>query len=656
MEPERHELETLAAVNDPVARSTLRLVFHFRRYLLLYVVGIVAALVLLLLPSVEGGGGATALGGAPTVAAGSGATGAPTAAAGAVGTPAAGTATLPAGGAGAAGGAALPAAGAAPSAPVALASTPVGGGTSAPAPTAAAGSAAGTTRASPGSSGGRVSGRAVAASAASGRIVAPQVGTGTTVGGFHCAPGVGQLPYSQYAAPCEARYTGGNGGATTPGVTAKTITMAVRVSSDAGGANALEVEAEAQAAGGVTYTQNWDFIQTLTNYFNKTFDLYGRKVVWTQYNGEGSDTDEALGEDQAGACADADEAATSLHAFGIVDYEGVIESEPLSACAARYHLYAPEGAAYFPESYFQAWNPYVWTVTMNCTTISQGVDSYVASQLYPYPAKWAGLDGLIQLNGRHRKFGIYVPNNAGYQSCVNYASQLDTQQYHESPSYFDQYNYALDVATFPQDAQNAIIKFAADQDTTIILACDPLSPIFMTQDAAVQNYHPEWMLEGVALTDDDNLAQLWDQSEINGHLFGLSQAGDEAAALAPSGEVAQAWKDATGQSSLQNPEISLDYELLVAMFDQLQAAGPDLTPQSLAAGTHTLPVLGGPAAIFGTWDWQTLHTAIINSREVYWDGGETSPADGKQGTYLAIYDGKRFQAGQFPSGEPPYYP
>jgi hypothetical protein len=201
-----------------------------------------------------------------------------------------------------------------------------------------------------------------------------------------------------------------------------------------------------------------------------------------------------------------------------------------------------------------------------------------------------------------------------------------------------------------------MVKFAANQDTTIVLACDPLSPIFMTQDATKENYFPEWMLIGVALTDSDNLAQLWDQQEINGHLFGLSQGGDEAALLASSGEVTRTWDAASGQKGLPNPEISLDYIWMISMFDQLQAAGPDLTIRNLAAGTHKLPVLGGAHPVAGTWDFRSLHSGIVDNREVYWDANKKSLADNKQGTYVQIYNGQRYRAGQYPNGEPPYYP
>ena len=606
------ELQVAESRGGPLAGGSVPVVSHFRRYLLLYVAGAVGGLFLILLPTVGGGGRPL--------------------------TRAAAAGPAPAQVATAAGGAGAPGGGAAVAAAVAPSQAGAGGGAAAGSVPAASAPAAG----------GEASG---------GPVGTVRTGTGTTVGGFACSAGVGQLPWATYAAPCVARFTGTNGGATAPGVTATTIRIAVRVASDSQGANALEEEAAAEAAGGVNDQQNWQYIQTLTDYFNRTFELYGRKVVFVPYNGQGNGTNEALGEGQEAACADADEAATSVHAFGLGDYNGfLVASEPLTDCGARYHLYVPEGAWYFPESFYQQWDPYVWSIVTNCTTVAQGLADYVAKQLYPYPTRWAGDDGLLSLQGKPRTFAIYVPNNAGYQSCTNYFRSLGVQKYHEASNRYEQYNYALNISTFPEDAQNAMVKFAADHDTTIVMACDPISMIFLTQDGQKENYYPEWVNLGVALDDSDSLAQLWSQPEINGHLFGLSQTGDEAAEVAPSGEAARTWEAASGQKGLPSPEVALDYEYLMALFDQLQAAGPDLTIRSLAAGTRRLPVLGGAHPMAGTWDWQSLHTAIVDSRQIYWDGTRTSQANAKQGTYVQIYGGQRFQAGQFPSGEPPYYP
>jgi hypothetical protein len=611
--------ETVQGAGDPFVARALKVAYHLRHYGVIYLFTLLAVIGMILLPTVNSSStrvSAGSVGGSPY----SSGAGGPTGAAGAAGAQQA----------------------------AATASSSALAGQAATSATAggAAGASGGGGAASGGASGG-------GAATASGGSSGDQVGTGVTVAGVTCRPGVRQLPYSDYADPCVSKWSGNNGGATWNGVTSNTITVAIRHTADSTGANAVATEAEIEAAGGVGYPTEEQYTQKIVAYFNKMFELYGRQVRLVDFSGQGNYTNEELGQDQAGACADADAIATSVHAFGVLDFEGNFEPQPFTDCAARYRLYVPEGAAYFPESYYQSVDPYVWAITMNCSLIAQLFAEFAGTQLFPYPAKWAGNDGVENMNGLPRKLATYVPNNAGYQQCTDESKQILQNQYHVSPSQGDQYNYSLDISTFPQDAQRAIIQFSADHDTSVLLACDPISPIFLTQDAVQQNYYPEWVLNGVALTDSDNFAQLWDQRAIDGHLFGMSEAGNTAALLSPQGEAGQAL---TAAGVPINPSSVVDYYELLPMFDQLQAAGPDLTPANIAAGSHALPPGGSDTSPEGPLYYGSGHTLQRGSREVYWDGTATSPADNKQGTYLSIYGGRFFQLGEFPSGEPPFYP
>ena len=95
-----------------------------------------------------------------------------------------------------------------------------------------------------------------------------------------------------------------------------------------------------------------------------------------------------------------------------------------------------------------------------------------------------------------------------------------------------------------------------------------------------------------------------------------------------------------------------DYYLLLSMFNLLQQAGPRLSPAGIAAGAPNIPLGTGA---FGTWHFGTTHSAIIDEREIWWDGSTSSPADHKTGTFQEMYGGKRFQSGQFPTGQPPFF-
>lgn len=621
----RQVQESLSSVKDPYLRNVMRAAYHLRHFGLVYGCVLAAVIGLILLPTTAGSG-------STSVSAGS--TGGSPYAAG--------------GGSGSATGSEL-----------GSSSSAAGGatGSSSGSASGSSGAGAGTTAAGQAPSGATGAGSSTAtngspSSSSSGKAGGGQIGTGVTVGGVACSAGVRQLPYSQYADPCVSTFSGSNGGSTWPGVTSSTITIAIRHTADANGANAVATEAEVEAAGGQSYSVTEGYTQKLVAYFNKEFELYGRQVKLVDFDGQGNYSDEELEQDQAGACADADAIATSVHAFGVLDFEGNFETEPFAQCAARYKLYVPEGAPYFPESFYQSVTPYVWGLTMNCSLISQEFSEWAGKQFFPYPAQYAGNDGVTSLANAQRKLAIYIPNNAGYQDCASEQKQLFEEQDGVSSSRVDQYNYALDISTFPQDSQRAIIQFSADKDTSIELACDPISPIFLTQDAVQQNYYPEWVLEGVALTDSDSFAQLWDQHSIDGHLFGLSQAGSTSALLSPTGEAGRAL---TAAGVPINGSSVVDYYELLPMFNQLQAAGPDLTPANIAAGSASLPAGGSDTSPEGPWYFGTTHTLVRGSREIWWNGTATSPANNKTGTYEPIYSGQFFQLGQFPSGKPAFF-
>src|SRR4029077_9062172 len=107
-----------------------------------------------------------------------------------------------------------------------------------------------------------------------------------------------------------------------------------------------------------------------------------------------------------------------------------------------------------------------------------------------------------------------------------------------------------------------------------------------------------------------------------------------------------------------------NYAQLVEIFDALQAAGPNLTPQSMARGLHALPNLGAPVSPFGQWSWNIgtngragtgEHTADIDARFIWWNGTAVSPLNGKAGTYVAAFGGKRFSLGTWPKSLPPMF-
>jgi hypothetical protein len=309
---------------------------------------------------------------------------------------------------------------------------------------------------------------------------------------------------------------------------------------------------------------------------------------------------------------------------------------------------------------------------MECERISYQVAEYIGKRLLNKPAKWAG-DPVMQKKTRY--FGTYVPDNDAYQSCVAVTKRELKGKYGVADT-GPQYNYQLDISRFPDQAAQASVQFSAAGATTVILACDYISTTVLTAAAQQQNWHPEWFQIGTALNDADNSARLFEQNQVNGHLFGPSQLGATTKLIGENSEPGKVYKDATGKVIPDGT--SGDYFTLMLMYNLLQAAGPNLTPAAIGAGAKTIPPSGAPDYPLGYWSLQDGpdgtpgagdHTTIDDSREIYWvsqncgttcAGSASDPyyngPDGKNGTYKETYNGKRFRNGEWPKEDPPIYP
>jgi hypothetical protein len=486
------------------------------------------------------------------------------------------------------------------------------------------------------------------------------VGSGTTVSGHKCTPGTAQFA-SPYAVPCIAKFTGNNGGATYDGVTANEIVLAQREFPST--SNSQEIAAQAEAAG-VALPQVIDQVeQVFLNYFNKVYDLYGRKVVIEPMQATGNSTVESLNEGQAQACADAATIAQQMHAFGETGIASNFQAGgtgPFSQCAAQDHLVEFEGNAYYDEGTFQSENPYVWSNTQNCTTGSQSEAEVVGTMLAGKKATYAGE---ADLQSKTRKFGTYVPNVPAYLNCTANFQKVVEQKYHIPATDFTKFAYGLDISTFAQSAQQAIVQFKAEGFTTVVVASDPYSAGLLTMAAKAENYYPEWFIIGTALTDEDPSPQTYDDpTEITGHLFGMSELSASTDTTGPTSLAGKLYKQLTGHTIPK--ETDGDYSQLVEIFNALQAAGPDLTPQSMARGLHAIPALGAPLYQYGKWSYNVgatgkpgagEHTASTDARFVWWDANAISPLNHKMGTFVAAFGGKRFSLGQWPKTLPPMF-
>jgi hypothetical protein len=152
-------------------------------------------------------------------------------------------------------------------------------------------------------------------------------------------------------------------------------------------------------------------------------------------------------------------------------------------------------------------------------------------------------------------------------------------------------------------------------------------PLFMTTQATQQDYHPEWIITGTALTDVDLLGQIYDKDQWR-HAFGISFLSD-----VYQGDKAESYRT---YKAVRQDEPAFIHDVLyypmLMFFLGVQMAGPDLTPASFQQGMFSYPPTSGET---GKWSFgPDDYTATDDAREVYWDPTAISPFNSEPGKWV----------------------
>ncbi|HZU80645.1 MAG TPA: hypothetical protein VE991_12070 [Acidimicrobiales bacterium] len=488
----------------------------------------------------------------------------------------------------------------------------------------------------PGASGPAASNNpSVAANAAGGSTTtAPSSGTAghtvTTPGTVAaCSGQTEQVPGDPYSPPC-ITFSGSNGGATSKGVSASTINVTARLTTDQSFQQTLATLAGAQLRD--TNADNERTINALVQYFNSHFQFYGRKIAVKYYTGQGSLSNELQGYGQAQAEVDANSAA-SMGSFADV----TAESEPYATALWQDGVMG-FGDPYMPNSWHINHAPYDWSLATDGTDLATDAANYVVQKLCPAgtPAALAGGG----LKNAPRKFANIAPQNELYQESAKIFSQIMAAHGCVSNSF----QYSLDLGTESQQAANLVAQLKAGGYTTIVCGCDPIFPVYLSGQAAQQSFLPEFVEIGAALVDQDYVGQLYNQSFFS-HAFGISP---NLAAVPYTQTLGYA-----AYKTVNSDEPAFFVNNIYLQLDQLaigiQMAGPDLTPASFQAGMYKYPAKLGPA---GLWAFSpTQHTIPNDFREVCWSPNTVSPYNGKMGAYIQTSN-QRWTASDIPKGPP----
>jgi hypothetical protein len=478
---------------------------------------------------------------------------------------------------------------------------------------------------------GVAAGLAPVAKGAKGAVPGP---AGAVAAAGPCADRTVQVIGDPYSPPCIAWVKGkDNGGATSPGVTKDTIRISFRMPIE----NISDYESVIRQLTGdkgdaIPTPTEADVRRTIADYityFERNFQTYGRKIELVEWKGKGSVLNEIVGAGQEAAQADAIKAAKELKVFADVS----AFTQPYNDALARQHVVAI-GAPYMSEQWFAAHQPYSWSPFPDCTSLTETIAEYLNKRVFGYPAEHAG-PGVV---GKARKVALVVPDNPEYQQCANAGEKIVEAAGNKAA----RYNYTLDLSTLSDQANNLAAKLKQDGITTIVLATDPLLPLLLTSRMSQQNYYPEWVVTGTALTDLDVVGQFYDQAQWS-HAFGMSMLGEQQ----PQG-ASYAYAAAKSVDPNHEPIFGADliYYFMYMVATGIQMAGPNLTPQTFAAGMHAYPGGTGPA---GTWGYpKGDYSPYRDAREIWWDPNGTSVFNNSPGRYAST--NKRYKPGAWPTG------
>ncbi|MGQ0630516.1 MAG: ABC transporter substrate-binding protein [Sporichthyaceae bacterium] len=440
---------------------------------------------------------------------------------------------------------------------------------------------------------------------------------------------------SAYSPPCFA-FSGANGGATARGVTGDTITVAIRDVGNLQGDSDPELAKSAEAKGIVPNPEAQARTRAaLLEYFNSTYQLYGRKVELVTYKGRGDPLKELGGTGQESANADALKVGQEIKAFA--DLSAI--SQPYLDALVRQKVIA-FGGLHLPQSYYSDRAPYAWGQLIDCTTLTNSAIDLIAKRLPPTgKAERAGSAGMRE---KQRSFGLIVPDDAVYAQCIDEARPKLKAA---GITIAKEIRYSLELAKLQQEAPNIAAQLKNAGITTVLLVTDPILPFFLTGSATQQDYWPEWFLSGTVFTDVDVAGQFYDQDQWQ-FAYGQSYIADIA-----QGKASESYRAYKAIRPQDEPTLTrdLDYYSMLMLFIGLQMAGPDLNPATFQQGMFAYPGAVGP---LGAWSWgPNDYTAIDDAREIYYDRRALSQFNNQPGRYISVSGNRRYR-GTWPTRDP----
>ncbi len=482
-------------------------------------------------------------------------------------------------------------------------------------------------------------------------VAGPSAGAGTVKGAAgsglentDCRTDGNMPAFSLYSPDCVPVFTGDNGGNTGIGVSADKIKVVYYFPK-----TSAATDAALRAIGADDpRPQTKDVAATLTRYFNVHSETYKRQVELIFFEST-ADSD-----DDAALKADAVKIATEIKPFAVMGASNVTAAE----LAARGIICLCTTSE--PSAFYQQNAPFVYGILPELDEYYDHLSEYIGKRLAGKNAIHAG-ELPVGMTASKRKFGLIYIEGTGSRVNPNIkgsVAHFEKLLANHGVQLTKKVAYTYDAARGQDQATNILAQMKSAGVSTLMCACDPITPIFFTQGATQQQYFPEWLITGTALTDTTFFGRTYDQAQWS-NAFGISPIPifpDDVSKTAAYGEYhhmkdSSARGDEGTQINVREPGFSL-------LFAGIHNAGPTLNAQTYAKGLWNAGVRGGQPAAVRVKFTPESYTAIKDFVEIWWDPqGRNRDETGKegQGLMMKTNKGKRFAYGSWERGEPPVF-
>jgi hypothetical protein len=462
--------------------------------------------------------------------------------------------------------------------------------------------------------------------------------------------------------PCVGFFEGDNGGSTWNGVTKDEIKIVLY--NDLGFSGDMNKpwqpsdESSSCATGGAPY-QCENLVRTVKSqlrYFAQRYQTYGRNVHVIAKKSNGGI--EAVCPGRRG---DADDTKLELNPFAVVhlgDNAGCYFDELA-------HEFKTPGFGLnsdVPRQYFDNNAPYVWGFFPDQESESDWSASFLCRKLFDGGKGKGRLSTDPTMHNQPRKFGLVWQSDSkrGVIAELKNLLKKQTTKWCGHNMFAPPYGLEASFKSGGQDqAPGIMTEFKRQNITTVICYCTPVPTELSVggfQNAANSlSYYPEWYWDHTSRM----FRAIWNQTygDPKQFSFGVSHHWRNPGFHEQYWYKAYKTQDSSGEP---NAFFNFDvYELFLNLFEGIQAAGPELTPQTIERGMFTFNYLNRndpyePIGGYGGYNSNAVsdYTFVDTAMGWWWDPKGRAPGDASpQGCLRVIGGGRRFYAPEWTPGD-----